>query len=223
MTFSQEWDRRYQRTGLTSQWPWSDLVRLFRRHFSRSDTKNLRVLELGCGSGPNIPFFLSEGVDYFAIEGSATVVNELLKSYPTLKDNILAGDFTDGIPFDLSFDVIVDRSSLTHNDTPAIRRTLVECHSKLADGGIYIGVDWFSGEHSELQYGSPLEGDPFTYHAFTAGQFGDVGRVHASSEEHLHALFEHFNMLWLEKKTMQQRIPDAKLCHVTWNFVASKR
>lgn len=223
MTFSQEWDRRYQRTGLTSLWPWSDLVRLFRRHFSKQGGMPLKVLELGCGSGPNIPFLLAEGVDYYAIEGSSTVINELLRNFPELQGKIHIGDFTAGIPFDSGFDAVIDRSSLTHNDTSSIRCTLADCHAKLADGGIYIGIDWFADEHSELRYGCPMDGDPHTFHAFSAGQFCDVGRVHASSEAHLHSLFEHFAMLWLEKKSMQQKIPDANVCHVTWNFVACKR
>lgn len=223
MTFSREWEQRYQRTGLTSLWPWSDMVRLFRRHCASHEGKVLKVLELGCGSGANIPFFLSEGADYYAIEGSSTIVAELRRRFPELDDNILAGDFTEGIPFECRFDVIVDRSSLTHNDTPSIQRTLDDCRTKLADGGIYIGVDWFADEHSELRHGSPLEGDPYTFHQFSSGLFSNVGRVHFSTEEHLQSLFERFNILWLEKKMMQQRVPDADVCHVTWNLVAAKR
>ena len=42
----------------------------------------MRVLELGCGPGANIPFFLSQGADYYAAEGSETIVVELQKKFP---------------------------------------------------------------------------------------------------------------------------------------------
>lgn len=223
MTFSQEWDERYQRTGPTSLWPWSDLVRLFRRFCASRDGRKLRVLELGCGYGANIPFFLAEGVDYYAIEGSPTAVHAISQRFPNLANNIVVADFTAAIPFDLVFDVVIDRSSLTHNDTNSIKRTLDSCLAKLSSRGMYVGIDWFSDEHSELRHGCPIEGDPFTFHAFAKGLFCGVGKVHASTDAHLKALFESFDFLWLEKKTVQQKIPDVGACHATWNLVASKR
>src|SRR5207244_611872 len=99
----------------------------------------LRILEIGCGAGANIPFFLAVKADYYAIEGSATVVGQLHERYPELKTRIVAGDFTKDIPFDGPFDVAVDRSSLTHNDTPSIRRCLKQVREKLKEGGLYIG------------------------------------------------------------------------------------
>ena len=47
-----------------------------------------RVLELGCGAGANIPFFLALGMDYYAIEGSPTIVKQLHKRYADLADKI---------------------------------------------------------------------------------------------------------------------------------------
>ena len=135
MTFSREWEQRYELTGMTSLWPWSDLVRLFRRHRRSREGQVLKVLELGCGSGANIPFFLSEGADYYAIEGSSTIVAELVRRFPELADKVHVADFTEGIPFEGPFDVVVDRSSLTHNDTPSITRTLDDVSLKLSEGG----------------------------------------------------------------------------------------
>ena len=39
------------------------------------------VLELGCGAGANIPFFSSLNVEYYAIEGSPTIVESLRKKW----------------------------------------------------------------------------------------------------------------------------------------------
>src|SRR3990172_2305781 len=115
MTFSKEWDYRYKENTNMSTWPWSDLVSYVKRYVHL--TKNSRVLELGCGAGANIPFFLSLGVKYYSIEGSAIMVNKLKKKFPNLQENIVVGDFTQNIPFSKSFDLVIDRSSLTHNTT----------------------------------------------------------------------------------------------------------
>src|SRR6202030_1413326 len=106
-----------------SIWPWSDLVSYVNRY--ASSTKGYRrVLELGCGVGANIPFFLKQGSDYSSIEGSAAAVASLHEAYPTLRERIVVGDFTQAIPFSGPFDLVVDRSALTHNTTAAISRSL---------------------------------------------------------------------------------------------------
>ena len=59
----------YQDGEHLSVWLWSELISLFKRDVDFKGN-NLRVLELGCGAGLNIPFFLALGADYHAIEGS---------------------------------------------------------------------------------------------------------------------------------------------------------
>ena len=58
MTFSQEWDNRFKENKNISIWPWSDLVSFVMR-YAKPSNPQFRVLELGCGAGANIPFFLS--------------------------------------------------------------------------------------------------------------------------------------------------------------------
>src|SRR4029077_14742021 len=58
MGFSKEWDDCYRRGGQAIKWPWSDVISLVMRH-ARPTGSEFRVLELGCGSGANIPFFES--------------------------------------------------------------------------------------------------------------------------------------------------------------------
>ena len=79
-----------------SIWPWSDLVSLVMQY--KLPKEEFRVLELGCGAGANIPLFIALGADYYAVEGSQTIVNQLHKQYPQFKDNIIVGDFTKDMP-----------------------------------------------------------------------------------------------------------------------------
>src|SRR5579872_2200244 len=153
MTFSKEWDARYAEGTHQSVWPWTDIVALVRRH--GGNLRGNKALELGCGAGANIPFLLSLGVDYYAIDGSETVVGGLGERFPALRERILVGDFTRRIPFESQFDLIIDRAAVTHNDTEAIRACLALVWNALRPGGLFIGVDWFSMSNSQFVRGEP--------------------------------------------------------------------
>jgi SAM-dependent methyltransferase len=221
MNFSIEWDRVYRGNDQLSRWPWSDLVSYVYRCAKPSDGF-WRVLELGCGAGANIPFFEALGVDYYGIEGSPSIVHLLHGQFPKIKDRIAVGDFTRTIPFDGTFDLIVDRSSITHNDTPAIGRTLGTIFSRLRSGGKLIGIDWFSMEHSDAKSGDVV--DAWTRTNIPNGQFSAVGAVHFSDREHLRGLLRGsgFEIERLEHKLVDTVVPEGNNRFAAWNFVAVK-
>lgn len=220
MTFSKEWDERYRVNTNLSTWPWSDLVSYVMR-YARPSGPEYSVLEIGCGAGANIPFFIKLGVRYYAIEGSPYIVRKLQAEFPELEKNIVTGDFTEVIPFSEEFDLVVDRSSLTHNTTSAIKRCLALVYEKLKPGGKFIGIDWFSTLHSDYDAGID-DGDSYTRKDYTTGQFAEVGRVHFSDKAHIAELFENFHLDILEHKVIKRELPESDHVFATWNFVARK-
>ena len=192
MAFLSEWNQRYNENTHLSVWPWSDLVSYVMR-YAYSKKKEFRVLELGFGAGANIPFFLSLGYNYYGIDGSAIIVNKLKKKFPHIKKNLIIGDFTNHIPFKEKFDLIVDRSALTHNTTEEIRQCLELVYEKMKPDAKYIGIDWFSTMHSD--YLTATKVDNYTKRNYTNGQFANVGNVHFSNKSHLLDLFKKFKML----------------------------
>ena len=76
MPFSKNWNNLYKKNKHISVWPWSDLVSLIMK-FKNTNKKSIKVLELGCGAGANIPFFYNYRCDYYAIEGSDVMVKKL--------------------------------------------------------------------------------------------------------------------------------------------------
>lgn len=220
MTFSAQWDAAYEKGGQMSIWPWSDLVSMVMR-YARPAGPTYRILELGCGAGANVPFFLSQQADYYAIEGSAYMVARLKERYPQVAERFVAGDFTADLPFPGSFDLIVDRSSLTHNCTKSIQHCLKLARDKLKPGGAFVGIDWFSSKNSEMRYGE-IADDEHTRSNFQQGQFAHVGKVHFSDESHLRFLLSDFNLEVLEHKTVERLEPADNSRFATWNFVARK-
>jgi SAM-dependent methyltransferase len=218
MTFSPEWDERYRAGTHLSVWPWSDLVSYVMR-FARPKSSSECVLEIGCGAGANIPFFRKLGVQYAAIEGSASIVRVLHQTYPDLAQKIFVGDFTVALPGEDFFDLVVDRASLTHNSEAAIRRSLGIIASRMKKGARYIGIDWFSTRHSDYQKGKQAE-DAFTRTDIAEGGFKGTGRVHFSDRKHIVDLFHDFNVEVLEEKIVTRSIPDDSHVSATWNFCA---
>ncbi|MEI6002629.1 class I SAM-dependent methyltransferase [Paraburkholderia bengalensis] len=219
MSFSAAWEDAFRQGGHDSRWPWSDLVSMTKRH-ARTLDETSRVLEIGCGAGANIPFLLTTGAQYFAVEGSAAAAAKARDRFATLGAQIHTGDFIDDMPFSGEFDVIVDRAAMTHNDEASIRRGLAKLAAKLKPSGLYIGIDWFSTKHDGFRTGEATS-DERTREHFTSGPFAGVGRVHFSDEAHLRDLFAGYEFLALEEKVTEVALPTRGVL-ASWNFVARK-
>jgi SAM-dependent methyltransferase len=222
--YSKEWEGVYVRGEQNSVWPWSDLVSLIHRHCKQIiKLSSARVLELGCGPGANIPFFLSLGMNYHAIEGSQTIIQKLQESYPELKQQIIKGDFTTEQSFStfMFFDLVVDRGALTYNSKDGIKSALHLVLNALNPGGYFIGVDWISINHSDANLGLVC-GDEYTRTEIPIGQFFRVGKVHFSDETHLRELFSGFKIVLLEEKIYKNHEPFDGHQLASWNIVARK-
>ena len=219
MTFSSEWDERYRSNTQMSIWPWSDLVSYVIR-YAKPAEKQIKILELGCGAGANIPFFLAQGFKYYGIEGSNTVKNKLKRKFPKIKNNLIADDFTKRIKFEGKFDLVVDRAALTHNNTDGIKNCLELVYDKMKKNSTYIGIDWFSTEHNDYSnFVKKL--DMYSRTEYSKGQFVNVGTVNFTNKSHLLKLFKKFEILVLEHKVTTKEIPE-KNKTAAWNFVARK-
>jgi SAM-dependent methyltransferase len=221
--FDHSWERIYSENRHLSIWPWSDVVSFVNRYLPTGKGPQ-NICELGCGAGANIPFFESRGDDYYSIEGSETIVNALKGKFHNSSDKIICGDFTEAIPFEILFDAILDRGSLTHNDTKSIERCLRLCWSKLAANGIFFGFDWHSTRHSDALRGIAV--DENTRTKVDSRQFQNVGNVHFSDQRHLVDIFAKagFEIKVLVHKETEHIIGGtAELNRISaYNFVAVK-
>lgn len=218
MSFSPGWNQRFASGGSQSTWPWSDLVSAVMRY--AKPFPGMRVLELGCGVGANARLFLETGCDYYAVEGSEAAVEQMRVRLPDIRERVRVGDFTGDFGFEGPFDLIVDRSAVTHNAHAAIVNTLERAHDALRPGGTYIGIDWFSTAHADAGGGIAVD-DNHTREDFHAGQFAGIGRVHFADEADMRALFAAFELQMLEHKILERRQPAAGRI-ATWNVAAQR-
>ncbi len=218
MSFSNEWNQQYQNNQHMSVWPWSTLISLCLRHTDLR-TKPLRVLELGCGAGANIPFIQTYTPQYYAIEGSSSIVDKLHKNFPQFIKNIVVGDFTKEIPFKDLFDLIIDRGSITHNDTNGVKSSLKLARDKLQVGGKMIITDWFSTESDQCKFGDPT-GDDFTRTNFISGPFQGLGKAHFFDKKHIDELTADFNLIYLQHTIHDNFLEKTRTA--AWSLVLEK-
>ncbi len=90
-----------------------------RRYFDRpeADRRNIRILEVGCGSGANLWMLSKEGFDAYGIDSSQvgiSLAEHHLREKWSVTANIQQGVFTN-LPYsDSFFDAVVDVVSLQH-------------------------------------------------------------------------------------------------------------
>ncbi len=159
-------------------------------------------------------------MDYWAVEGSEAIVEQVRANFPKLCERVVAADFTRDIPFPGPFDIVIDRSSVTHNTTEAIRRTLQMSFERLRPGGKYLGLDWFSTVYSDAQRGFAL--DSHTRTNMPDGQFFELGAVHFSDQAHLENLLvtAGFVLERIEHRQIDTFVPTDETTKGWWSFVA---
>jgi SAM-dependent methyltransferase len=187
------WEQIYANGQHANRHPFSDLVSLVHRHLALLPP-GAEVLELGCGYGSNIPIFSNLGFTYSGIEGARTAHDHATAHNPGA--NILCGDFTQPLPFvSQRFDLVVDRSALTHNKE-LIGAVVEEIHRVLKPGGLFIGTDFFSKNHGLWA----LASRPDAEKRFHLALFTDAGG--------LANIFARFELLYLARKSTEVVAPE---------------
>jgi len=215
------WEKLYADTKHQSIWPWSDLVTLVMRHVLPQYSQTLEVLELGCGAGANIPFFQSLNANYFGVDISTTAIEQLHVRFPELKHSITTADFCRDLPFSGPFDLVVDRGSLTHNESESIRNCLESLKKRTHSNSMLVGIHWLSTESAHYNYGEPTV-DPYCRTNFTSGRFAGVGIVHFASESHLRDILKEYEIISLQHVVIENREPSDYSKVAYWNFVARR-
>jgi SAM-dependent methyltransferase len=165
-----------------------------------------RVLEIGCGIGGSIYYWINRQSDYYGIDGSQSAIDSVHKKYPILRERVTCGDFADGLPGG-NFDVIYDRAAMTHNCSADIERTVGHIHEALKPGGVFVASDWFSWRHSEFSRGDMGE-DTVTRTGYSDGQFKGVGKVHFFTFGELVKLFKNFQGIMIQERTNRRPGPN---------------
>ena len=222
MSFSNKWEKIYKKKSNYSIWPWSEVISLFYNHFNLNKFKNkkIKILELGCGAGANIPFFYNKKFDYYGVDGSQTIIKALKTKYPNLKKKIKSCDFTKEIPFKEEFDLILDRASITCNSKESIISAINLIQRKLKKKGFFFGIDWYSTKSSDFKKGK-MDGDKFTRKDIKNSIFSGAGSFHFSNEKMMRNYFKKFKIISFYEKIIYKKINKPNKL-ASWTIVVEK-
>jgi ubiquinone/menaquinone biosynthesis C-methylase UbiE len=139
-------DMKYREDGMSSQrsYPNESMIQfLASRYFSTpmEERKDIRVLEVGSGSGANLWMIAKEGFDAYGLDSSKTGL-ELARTHLEEKwgveANLQAGTFTK-LPYeDDLFDAVVDVVSLQHISLADSNKALLEITRVLKPKGCFF-------------------------------------------------------------------------------------
>lgn len=119
MVWDPIWEDVYRQQSW-GKYPGEDLIRFVAKNFYRvSDRKNVRILEVGCGPGPNLWYMAREGFSVYGIDGSAVSITQARKRLELecsgWSGDLLVGDIVK-LPFaDEFFDAVVDNEAVYCN------------------------------------------------------------------------------------------------------------
>lgn len=144
---TQQWyENAYASEGFKAQrlYPNEELLRFLGRHYfsrvAREDRKDIKILELGCGSGANLWMIAKEGFDAYGIDLSQSAIDlaqQMMDHWQT-QATLVQGSIDD-LPFeDGEFDVIVDVFSANCLPEKDFSVCLSEVYRCLKSGGRFF-------------------------------------------------------------------------------------
>jgi SAM-dependent methyltransferase len=206
-----------------NRWPFDLVVSFVFRNFPRDKPRDqVRLLEIGCGSGNNLWFAAREGFTVAGIDGSPTAVDYARRRFREegLTADLHVGDFTQ-LPFaNDSFDLAVDRGAITCCGRSAAARAVAEVRRVLVAGGKFL-FNPYSDRHSSCGSGRP--GADGLTRDIQGGTLTGVGQICFWDRGQVENLFARgWKLLSLEHLEITQLVPPGGEVHAEWRGVAQK-
>ena len=174
------WDQNWQSVFIENEWgkyPPESVIRFVARNFYKSNRKEIKILEVGCGTGANIWYLLRERFDAYGIDGSSVAIDRARERFKNenLVSKLICGDIIN-LPYeDNFFDAVIDNECIYCNNFENTETILNEIDRVLKSNGkfysrtftdkLFVGggadhtkVSKF--EYSEINIG-PLAGKGF--------------------------------------------------------------
>lgn len=220
--FDPVWEEIYQSGRHANRYPWDAVVSFVFRHRPRDKSPaETSIVEIGCGTAPNLWFAAREGFRVAGVDGSDAAIAIAKQRFAAdgLHGDLQVGNFSK-LPFDTaSFDLAVDRAALTCVGDSIARAAIAEVHRVLRPGGI-VFCNVYSDRHSS-RAGAKLGADGITT-GISSGTLVGVGQIRFYGQGDLRALFPDrlWTVLSLEHVAITNEADGST--HAEWRLIARK-
>lgn len=187
-SFDEAWEELFQKQDW-GKYPSEEVIRFVARNFYGKKRVEIKLLDIGCGTGACTWYMAREGFDVYAFDGSETAVR---KARQRLREEGVSAKIavSDAASFpypNAFFDGIVDSAMLCANRLDSVKAILRECFRTLKTGGKIFSTGLFKRGMTGCGTGEKLEEN--TYRGITEGNLADRGTVHFFSQDELTALW----------------------------------
>ncbi len=184
------WEKIFQNQEW-GKYPAEVLIRFIAKNFYHTDRVTIKILEVGCGPGPNVWYFAREGFKAYGIDTSPTAIENARKR---IEDDGLSAELAVGniekLPYsDAFFDCVVDNECFYCNPLKKAEYILKEVKRVLKKGGTL-----FSRTFTDEMYvgRSHKRISEFEYDNVSDGPFADRGLARLISREGITKLYGSF-------------------------------
>ena len=194
------WDKGWDEIFESNEWgryPPEELIRFVAKYFYKADKRfEVKILEVGCGTGANIWYLSKEGFDVYGIDGSANGIERSKKrlNEEMLHANLRVGDIIE-LPYkDNFFDCVVDNECIYSNSYADSKKILSEINRVLKNGGKFYSKTFMTGTYGDGK-GEKLIGEKNTYTKIGEGALRqDYGIIRFMDENEIPDLYSAFEI-----------------------------
>ncbi len=185
------WDEVWESVFSKNPWgkyPGESLIRFIARNYYKSDRKNIKILEVGCGPGANLWYLAREHFATYGIDGSETAIHQAKNR---LKEESLSAQLTVGdiikLPYENdSFDAVIDVECIYANSEKNAGLILSEIYRVLKTGGLF-----YSRTLSEKMYlgKTRIQLSEKSFKDISDGALAGKGFARLMDKNDIHALY----------------------------------
>ena len=205
-----------------NRYPFDSVVSFVYRNYPRDKERSeIKILEIGCGSGNNLWFAAREGFSVTGIDGSETVINYAKERFQNenLQGDFIVGDFTD-LPFDNNeFDMVIDRGAIVCVNHDGAKKTFSEVARVLKPNGLFF-LNLYSDRHSSYLSGTLLD-DGFTTD-IKDGTLTGVGNLCFYGKKEIDKLIGNSWFVQSFKHKTYEEMQGRIMIHAEWEIVLKK-
>ncbi|MCL4440760.1 MAG: class I SAM-dependent methyltransferase [Firmicutes bacterium] len=183
-SFDLVWEQIHQEQEW-GKYPSEEVIRFIARNFYRRNRAEVRLLDLGCGTGAATWFMAREGFDVYALDGSETAVYKAEQRMRDegLKAKIAVADAA-CLPYPNEFfDGVVDSAMIYAHTVENIRVILKECYRVLKKEGKLFSTGLFKIGMTGYGTGEKLEEN--TFRELTEGSLAHRGIAHFFTKQQI--------------------------------------